>query len=259
MSDYGKHSVDPSKQYQVPASQSQMSPNGGAPSGKSGLGIASLVIGIIALLTSFLPIINNFSALMAVVGLILGIIGMVMISRKRTGGKGITLAAIILNILAFVIVLASQAMYVSAIDEAFNGKPSSGASSTTSSASSAAASSTPAYSGRYAVSIDDAKLTSDYDGSPAIVVTYTWTNNSDKDNSFMAAISDQAFQNGVELEYTSVPGVDTSSQFTDLKPGATTTTQAAFKLNDTSDVTIECSEFISFNDAIIAEKTFSLA
>lgn len=258
MSDYGKHSVDPSKQYQVPAGQSQTPPNGSAPSGKSGLGIASLVIGIIALLTSFLPIINNFSALMAVVGLILGIIGMVMISRKKTGGKGITLAAIILNILAFVIVLASQAMYVSAIDEAFNATTGGSSSASSASSSTEAASGNPA-SAKYAVSIDGAELMAAYDGAQAIVVTFTWTNNSDQEQSFMSAIYDKAFQNGVQLETAIVTGLDSSNQMTNLKPGATTTVRTAFQLNDMSDVTIECGEAFSFNDEIIAEKTFSLA
>ena len=90
-----------------------------APS-KNGLGIASLVIGIIALITSPVPIINNGSAILAIIGLILGIIGLVMISKAQ-GKKTFTIIAIILNVVAFAVVLMTQSMYANAIDDALDG------------------------------------------------------------------------------------------------------------------------------------------
>ncbi len=85
---------------------------------KSAMGITSLILGIVALLTSFLPIVNNMSAFLAFLGIVFGIIGLVATFRKTRSGKGIAIAATIVNVLALVIVLATQSMYSAAIDEA---------------------------------------------------------------------------------------------------------------------------------------------
>lgn len=145
---------------------------------------------------------------------------------------------------------------------ALAGCSSSGGSS--SSASSDAAEVTPASSteqasAKYDVSIDDCQVTTDYSGKPAIIVTYTWTNNSEKATSFMVAIDAATFQNGVELGTAIASDLDSQAYMSEIKPGATTTVQQAYLLNDQSDVTVECSELISFDDTIIAEKTFSVA
>lgn len=112
---------------------------------------------------------------------------------------------------------------------------------------------------KYVVSIDDATATTDYAGNPAIVVTYTWTNNSDKDASFTFALNAECFQNGVECETAVVQDINNGNSLSELKPGATATTQQAYKLADTSDVTVEVTELISFSNEILAEKTFSVA
>lgn len=110
---------------------------------------------------------------------------------------------------------------------------------------------------KYAVSIDDCSVTTDYNGTPAIVVTYTFTNNSDKAIPFMTAVSAKAFQNGVQLDTAIVTNdIDTQSAMNEIKSGATTTVQEAYLLDDESDVNIECTELFSFDDTIIAEKTF---
>lgn len=116
---------------------------------------------------------------------------------------------------------------------------------------------------KYAVSIDDCATTSDYQGNPALVVTYTWTNNSDDDAMFSVAIRDKVFQNGVELDFAVISSsdgsFDTGASMKDIKPGATQTVQKAYLLEDQSDVTIECEESFSFSDELLAEQTFSLA
>ncbi len=84
----------------------------------SGLAIAGLVIGILAIATSFLPIVNNVSFFMAIVGVILSIAGIVGINRGKHSGKGIAVAGIVLGVLAIVIVLATQALFSAAIDQA---------------------------------------------------------------------------------------------------------------------------------------------
>jgi len=53
--------------------------------------------------------------------------------------------------------------------------------------------------GDYAVDIKDATLTKDYKGNPAIVITYSYTNNGDDAKSAMVALRNVAYQNGVQL------------------------------------------------------------
>ncbi len=84
----------------------------------SGCAIASLVLGIVALLISWMPIVNNFSAFIGIIGLVLGIIGIIGIKRGKKSGKGLAIAGLILNILSILIVLATQSMYSSALQEA---------------------------------------------------------------------------------------------------------------------------------------------
>lgn len=112
---------------------------------------------------------------------------------------------------------------------------------------------------KYAVSIDDCTVTTDYSGKAAIVVTYTFTNNSDKATAFFTAVSAKAFQNGVQLDTGIVQDVDAQSSVSEIKSGATTTVQQAYLLDDQSEVSVECTELISFDDTVIAEKTFSVA
>ncbi|WP_415932893.1 DUF4190 domain-containing protein [Varibaculum cambriense] len=88
------------------------------PQKKSGLGIASLVLGIIAIVGSWIPILNNISFLLAIIGLILGIVGIVSIRKGKVGGKGLTIAAVVINVIAIVIVVCTQWVFGKALDEA---------------------------------------------------------------------------------------------------------------------------------------------
>lgn len=115
----------------------------------------------------------------------------------------------------------------------------------------------------YPVTIDACAVTTDYQGNPAIVVTYTWTNNSSDPQMFEVAIDDKAFQNGVELSFATISVTDQTydmqASFKEVQPGATQTVYQAFLLDDQSDVTVQCQELISFSDAILAEALFSVA
>lgn len=84
----------------------------------SGAAIAGLVIGIVALVSSWVPIINNFSFVLAVIGLVLAIVGMVGAMRGKRAGKGIAVAALVINLVAAGMVLATQGAMSAAIDEA---------------------------------------------------------------------------------------------------------------------------------------------
>lgn len=98
--------------------QGQFTQPAPTPQKKSGLGIASLVLGIIAIVGSWIPILNNISFLLAIIGLILGIVGIFSIRKGKVGGKGLTIAAIVINVIAIVIVVCTQWVFGKALDEA---------------------------------------------------------------------------------------------------------------------------------------------
>lgn len=114
-------------------------------------------------------------------------------------------------------------------------------------------------SSKYAVTIDGSTVTTDYEGKPAIIVDYTFTNNSDDATSFAVACSQKAFQNGVQLETAVVMDDLGNGYLAEIKPGATTSARMAYSLTDESDVTVEVTELISFDDTILAEATFPVA
>ena len=135
--------------------------------GKSAASVVALVLGIIALVTSFLPIINNLSFVLALVGAVFAVVGLVGVLRGKKGGRGFSIAAVIVNVLAIAIVLGTQSAYSSAIDEATKGTVS------TEDGSSVAAASTSAESGaadKY--SIADEQMTGD-DYTTTIGGTFT--------------------------------------------------------------------------------------
>lgn len=227
----------------------------------SAMAIVGLVIGIIALVTSFIPIVNNISAIMALVGLVFAIVGIVSTRKPEKSGRGIAVAGLIACVLAFIIVLVTQSLFSSAIDEALSPTPaaSSSESSTTQASDAQAEPQDTTAQYAYAVTIDSCEQTTNYEGKPAVAITYTFTNNSDKDISFMVAISDKCFQNGVQLEKAYITGIDSSRATSDIKPGSSITVQQAYMLDDQSDVTVECTQLISLSDDILATQTFSLA
>jgi Domain of unknown function (DUF4190) len=90
---------------------------GPPPSKGAGLAIASMVLGIIALLLSWIPIINNVAAILAVVGLGLGIPALIKARRGTAGGAGLAIAGLVTSVLAIVIVILTQLLFVKALDE----------------------------------------------------------------------------------------------------------------------------------------------
>ncbi len=165
---------------------------------KSAMGITSLVLGIIALLTSFLPIINNFSALLALLGTIFGIVGVVTTAKGKKSGKGLAIAALVVNVIAFVIVLTTQSAYSAAIKDATSpnmqvSSSSAAASAQTSASSSSAETSTENMPlGATATSKDGLAVTvvsvepgvAKYGDGTATAVTVSYQNNGDEQASF---------------------------------------------------------------------------
>ena len=111
----------------------------------------------------------------------------------------------------------------------------------------------------YAVTIDGSAVTEDYEGNPAMIVDFTFINNSDEATSFAVACSQKAFQNGVQLETAIVTDDLGNGYMAEIKPGATTTARIAYALTDESDVTVEVEELFSFDDTMLAEATVSVA
>lgn len=87
----------------------------------SGFAIAGLVLGILAAVSSWIPVINNFSFILAAIGMIFAIVGVVGTVRGKKAGKGIAIAALVINLVAAGIVLAMQSAMSAAIDDATSG------------------------------------------------------------------------------------------------------------------------------------------
>ncbi len=109
--------------------------------------------------------------------------------------------------------------------------------------------------GDYHVEIKNAFLAKDYEGKPVIVITYSWTNNSDDTTSAMAAVSGKAFQDGVQMDIAmlfNVDGYESGSSMKEVRPGTTIDVQSAYVMtSETSTVEFEISEFLSFSDNMV--------
>ena len=111
----------------------------------------------------------------------------------------------------------------------------------------------------YAVTIDGARVTENMTGDKVVVITYTFTNNSDDKASFTFAISTEVYQNGVELDKDYfVDDVDSSASLSNIKPGASIQVEEAYALDDMSDIEVEVSELLSFSNDLLASQTFTL-
>lgn len=117
--------------------------------------------------------------------------------------------------------------------------------------------------GDYHVEIKSAALAQDYEGNPAVVITYSWTNNSEDTTSPMVAVSTSVFQNGVGMD-SAIIGDDTvcdsMTQMTEVRPGTTIDVQEAFSLSDTtSPIEVEIGEWLTLEeDPAIAYMEFDL-
>lgn len=90
----------------------------------------------------------------------------------------------------------------------------------------------------------------DYEDNDCLRVVFEYTNNSDDTTSFMFSTNVSAFQNGVELDtaVTLDEDEEENNSLKEVRPGTTINVARIFVLEDTSDVEIEVSELISFDD-----------
>ena len=156
----------------------------------SGAAIAGLVIGVIALVSSWVPIINNFSFFLALVGLVIAIVGVVGTRRGKRTGKGLAIAALVVNLVAAGMVLATQSLYSAALDEITSSSSSSSSDDDDEETEVQEADvdedseDSDTQESEFLVTIDGVTVTTDYSGDPAIVVELTFTNNSDEATSY---------------------------------------------------------------------------
>lgn len=116
--------------------------------------------------------------------------------------------------------------------------------------------------GDYVVEIKGARMTKTYDNKDAIVITYTFTNNSSSPQAFAYSIEDAVFQNDIGLNkayvLTDSDNYTDDNQYKEIKTGATLDVDVAYELNDTtSDIDVELSEYLSLSDNKIT-KSFSI-
>lgn len=104
--------------------------------------------------------------------------------------------------------------------------------------------------GNCKVELKDSKIATDYEGKKVLVVTYGFTNNDTKAQSFNVAIDDKAYQDGIELGMVlsdyGIDGYSYDEKIKDVKPGVSLDVQCAYELNDeTTDVELELSRWFA--------------
>jgi len=99
------------------------------PKKSNALAITGFVLALVGLLLCLIPVINIFAAVLALAGLVLGILGLVK-ARTLGSGKGMSIAAIIISVVAGIGVVVSQVVFVAALDELSTSLESTGTTST---------------------------------------------------------------------------------------------------------------------------------
>lgn len=94
------------------------------------------------------------------------------------------------------------------------------------------------------------ETSTDYQGSPCLLVYYNFTNNREESASSASTAYVKAFQNGVQCDTTTMLNGNESikNYLKEVQPGTTIEICEVFGLADTSDVTLEASDLISFDN-----------
>lgn len=112
------------------------------------------------------------------------------------------------------------------------------------------------------VSIGELEHVRDYFGDPAILIHFTFTNNSEENRNAMFSIDFTAYQNGVGLKDATILDdaiYDSSDLSKEIQPGTTIELAKAYTLSsDTAPIEVVVSESISLNNAKLG-KTFEIA
>lgn len=111
----------------------------------------------------------------------------------------------------------------------------------------------------YDVTIDSCTTATDYAGDPCVLVTFTFTNNSDKPQSMGVATNVDVYQNGVECSPAISPDAHSADLLNKVKPGGSISVTSAYSTTDSSDVEVDVYETFSLDKTPIASQTFSLS
>ncbi|MDF7664090.1 DUF5067 domain-containing protein [Bifidobacterium sp. ESL0763] len=259
---------DPFPTIANPAPASRRPASGGRrarPEHLSACGVTALVLGIVGTVLSFIPIVNNVAAILGIIGLVFGVIGLVGVFRGKKRGKGITIAGAVLSVLAIVITLGLQSSLSKAIDKA-DPTYHTTTSQQAKGKSHAKTQDTEGdlQSGHVKI-VSVARSDNDYNNAPTVLVTYQWTNKTDRNQSFGVVMHAQAFQNGQELDtavYNTYPqgpqGYDENSALAQVQPSAQGTATVGYVLVDDSPVTIEVGDMFSVTDKAKVTHVYNL-
>lgn len=107
--------------------------------------------------------------------------------------------------------------------------------------------------GNYSVKIDSFSMAKDLDGKPAVIISYTFTNNSQDTISAVSATLFKVFQDGVELDHAFVTeGMEGSNAMKDLRPGnSIDNCRVAYVLTSKNEIEIEVA---SITDMVLGKK-----
>lgn len=117
--------------------------------------------------------------------------------------------------------------------------------------------------GDYSVVIESCRLAKDYEGNDVVIVKYIFSNvSSDESTAFFTAFDETVYQNGVGLNESYVlddsANYSADNQTKEIKKGASLEVEVAYELNDnTTDIEVEVTEWLSFDDTTIT-KTFKI-
>lgn len=114
---------------------------------------------------------------------------------------------------------------------------------------------------KYAVTIDEAKVGTDYSDKPCVFVTYTFTNVADEDAaSFLGSVSADVYQGGVECGSAFADTDGGGNSMDKVKKGKSIQVTCAYELKDTkTDIEVEVKELFSWSDDLLASRTFQIA
>lgn len=116
--------------------------------------------------------------------------------------------------------------------------------------------------GEYYINIKFAELTYNYNDELSLIVYYEFKNYSDKAQSFMYAVENKVYQDGVECGTTYKKygrNIETDNQMLDIKPGVSLEVPILYKLNNNrSDIVVEVRPRIYFSgDTDLVTRTFT--
>lgn len=94
------------------------------------------------------------------------------------------------------------------------------------------------------------ETTEDYEGNPCLIYYFNYTNNGEEASSAMVDTYIQCFQNGIECEsaFLTDDNEGINNCMKDIQPGTTLEVAYAYELSDMSEVTLEASDYASFDD-----------